>query len=238
MSKGKGKYQLELDKILGKEPRFVVYYPILGKILESAKAGLFLGQMVYWYDKGDDPEWIYKTVKETKDELCLSRKEQDTAISKCERLGFLEVKVEGLPPKRHFKLNMDVIFAAVKDAIKTAAPGSNNEQASESQPPGNSNPNPIDPNKVASEEAIDKVIKVFELTINAAIDYKGKKNREAAKYLIQKFGLKRTLNEAGYACDIQSKKFAPVVASPYQLKEKFGEIEAYYQRNSQRSFWS
>ena len=107
-----GRYQKMLKEVLPKS-MVVSYNPVLGKILKSAKAGLFLSQLLYWYDKGRDPEWIYKTIHEIKDELGLSRSEQATAIRELIKKGMIEVKLKGIPRRRFFKLNVSTIISQV-----------------------------------------------------------------------------------------------------------------------------
>lgn len=99
----KSRYQKMVAEALEKN-RVIAYYPILTKVLGSAKAGLFLGQLLYWYDKGWDKEWIYKTIREIEEELGLSRSEQETAIKILVKRKMLEVKLKGIPRRRHFKL--------------------------------------------------------------------------------------------------------------------------------------
>jgi hypothetical protein len=109
----KNKYQ---KQVLAQAPSGgVLYLPDLGRVLNSVKAGLFLSQLLYWYDKGRDPDWIYKTINETKNELGLSRKEQATAIRQCVNVGFITVKRKGVPAKRHFKLDFPAIVKAVQN---------------------------------------------------------------------------------------------------------------------------
>ena len=44
------------------------------------------------------------TIKEIEDEISLSRKQQDLVIKKLKDVGLIEIKVLGLPAKRHFKI--------------------------------------------------------------------------------------------------------------------------------------
>lgn len=85
----------------------VSFNPALGRIIESATAGLFMSQLLYWWDKGHKKGCIYKTMKEFKKETCLTRSEQDTAIKKWKQLGVLAVENKGIPQKRHFYINIE-----------------------------------------------------------------------------------------------------------------------------------
>lgn len=115
MKENKKEYQKLILKILGIRP--IAFNPLLAKALGSAKAGLLLSQLLYWTGKGSNPEWIYKTIEEIKEETGLSRNEQDTAIKICKKVGVLEVKVMGIPAKRHFKVNIEKIIELLKDQI-------------------------------------------------------------------------------------------------------------------------
>jgi hypothetical protein len=62
--------------------------------LFGTSAGLLLSQLVYWSDKGHDPDgWIYKTKDEIIEEFGLgSRYEVDQARHRLEEEGMLEMK--------------------------------------------------------------------------------------------------------------------------------------------------
>ena len=91
--------------ILGERP--IAFNPLLAKMIGSSTAGLFMSQLLYWWGKGHKENWIWKTIKEVERETVLSRSEQDSAIRKWKVIGILETKVEGIPPKRHFKIDID-----------------------------------------------------------------------------------------------------------------------------------
>lgn len=88
----------------------ILFNPKLGEISGSANAGLFLSQLLFWWGKGRNPDCIYKTVAEVKKETCLTRRQQETAIRKWKELGVLKVKLFGIPPKRHFKINFEKLY--------------------------------------------------------------------------------------------------------------------------------
>ncbi len=103
----KNTYQKIIAEVLG--TRVVSYNPDLARVLGSVKAGVLVCQLLYWWKKGKNPDWIYKTAEEIKEETALSRGEQDTAIKKCKELKIIEVKLKGIPAKRHFKLHIEKI---------------------------------------------------------------------------------------------------------------------------------
>lgn len=109
----KNKNQKLILEVLGTRP--IVFNSSLAHALGSAKAGLFLSQLLFWWEKGRDPEWIYKTIKEVESETCLSRKEQETAIKLCEDHDLMVVKVRGIPARRHFHIKIDNIIKFLQD---------------------------------------------------------------------------------------------------------------------------
>ncbi len=101
-------YQKKIAKEL--ETRQIAFNPDLAKALGSIKAGLFLSQLLYWWNKGDDPNWIYKTAKELQAEISLSKTEQLRAQKICVAKGLIEVRLARIPATRHFKINIDKII--------------------------------------------------------------------------------------------------------------------------------
>ena len=94
--------------------RTIAYNPDLAKLLNSVKAGLLLGHLLFWWGKGRNPNYIYKTLAEMEAELGLSDKEQNAAVKKCVVAGFLKTFKKGIPAKRHFIVYPDAITTALK----------------------------------------------------------------------------------------------------------------------------
>lgn len=111
----RNKYQKIVASILGTRP--IAFNPDLAKALGSVNAGLFLSQLLFWWDKGADKNWIYKTIKEVEDETALSRAEQDTAIKICKKFSLLRVKLKGIPAKRHFCLDIPKIVDLLETTL-------------------------------------------------------------------------------------------------------------------------
>lgn len=103
--------------ILGTRP--IAFNPDLAHALGSIKAALFLSQLLYWWDKGDDPDWIYKTMNEIQRETALSRKEQDGAIKICKEYNLIQLERRQIPAKRHFRLNIENIVEFLKEYYST-----------------------------------------------------------------------------------------------------------------------
>lgn len=88
----------------------IAFNPELARIAGSATAGLFLSQLLYWWNKGSRKDCIYKTIKDFEYETCLTRSEQNRAIKIWTDLGVLKVKNEGLPRKRHFYIDTEKLI--------------------------------------------------------------------------------------------------------------------------------
>jgi hypothetical protein len=103
-----------------KEVRSLLRYPVafyasFARIAGSANGGLFLSQCVYWTGKTQDCNgWFYKTQKHWEKELNLSRHEQETVRRELVRIGILEEVIKGIPPKVHYKLNLESLACALR----------------------------------------------------------------------------------------------------------------------------
>ena len=59
----------------------------------GSSAGLLIGQLVFWSEKGHDPDgWIYKTKREIEEEVGLSAEQTDRARNKLQRQGVIEAE--------------------------------------------------------------------------------------------------------------------------------------------------
>ena len=83
-----------------------------------------------------------------------------------------------------------------------------------------------------SQEEVNKIMAIFQNGNNPTINYGNKTQRKAVEYLVGKFGLEKTTRLAEYAVFVSGEPFAPVITTPYQLKEQMGKLIAYYNRNS------
>ncbi len=98
-------YNSLIIELLGEKP--IAFNPKLAQIAKSALAGLFLSQLLYWWKKGSDPNWVYKTIKEVQQETFMTRSEQDRAIKIWKNLGVIEVELRSIPRKRYFHINKE-----------------------------------------------------------------------------------------------------------------------------------
>ena len=94
--------------------RPVAFSPILARIAQSATAGLFMSQALYWSERTDHPDgWFYKSRREWYDETMLTRREQETARERWRDLGVLSEHRHGVPPVLHYRVNHDVLLSLV-----------------------------------------------------------------------------------------------------------------------------
>lgn len=101
--------------------RPIAFHRAFAEIAKGATSGLFLSQLFYWSDKGDDPEgWIYKTIEQWQEETALTRSEQERARKILSELGLLEVERRGLPARLFFRLDVNRLASLLDAAIKSA----------------------------------------------------------------------------------------------------------------------
>lgn len=80
----------------------------------GAMAAIVYGDLVrkykYYKTRGmlDKDGMFFSTINDLSDSVGLSRHEQDTAIANLIQAGLLIKKTKGVPPKRHFKLVLDI----------------------------------------------------------------------------------------------------------------------------------
>lgn len=86
----------------------------------------------------------------------------------------------------------------------------------------------------ASADNIKKIFEIFQMTVNPTINYGNKTQRKAAQDLLDTLGEDKALRLAEYACSIQNEDFAPVVTTPYQLKEKAAQVRIHWQKNNNK----
>lgn len=88
----------------------VSFHPALARVTGSINSALFLQQILYWMPRTDDEDaWVYKTQKELEEETALSRAEQETARKKLRDMGLLEEKLEGLPARKWYRCDLDLL---------------------------------------------------------------------------------------------------------------------------------
>ena len=78
---------------------------------------------------------------------------------------------------------------------------------------------------------VNEVMGVF-YKHNEGLNYANRTERAAAKWLIEKYGLEKAIRVSEYAISLQGKEFAPVITSPYELKNKLAKLKIYQDRQA------
>lgn len=108
------------DLFLQLTKRPIAFHRIYAKVGGSVNAGLLLSQAMYWNDvlppsrKG----WFYKTQAEWEQETCLTRREQEVARKALRAAGVLEEKLQGVPARLHFRVNLAALYAKMAVVAK------------------------------------------------------------------------------------------------------------------------
>jgi hypothetical protein len=90
--------------------RPIAYYPKLSKALGGSKQTILLCQLIYWCDKGSNPDgWIYKSVDELIEETGLTYKEQIGARAALRELGLIEDRYARLKHRLEFFVHREAI---------------------------------------------------------------------------------------------------------------------------------
>lgn len=108
---------LKLDDLLGGV--FVKYQPLLA-ICIGVNETLVLCNLIYWHKRPGalSGGWIYKTAKEMELETGLKRSAQTRAVKNLIKRGFIEQRRGGVPAKRIFKVNFDVIVDKLPNLLE------------------------------------------------------------------------------------------------------------------------
>lgn len=102
--------------------RPIAFHRALADVAGGATGGLFLSQLLYWSDRGGDPDgWIYKTQAEWREETALTRSEQERARKALRDLGVLEEARRDVPARLYYRLDFDRLASLLDPAIKDAA---------------------------------------------------------------------------------------------------------------------
>jgi hypothetical protein len=99
--------------------RVIAFHPRLALAFGGVNEALIFQQLAYWSGKGDDPEWIYKTRDELKEETTLSRTQQEGARRTLRNLGVIDEQLRGMPARMHYRVNWDRVFALLAENLPT-----------------------------------------------------------------------------------------------------------------------
>ncbi len=117
--KGQSEAQKRVNRYFPMPP--IAYQPGLSIVFGSVNVGILLSQLLYWTGRQSSKDgWIYKTISELKHETGLTRYQQATAIDICKQSGILEMKLAGIPAKRHFRVNRQLLENQLPGLMKNA----------------------------------------------------------------------------------------------------------------------
>ncbi len=95
--------------------RVVAFNPVISEITKDVKATLFLCQLMYWSDKGDDERgWIYKTREEWQRETSMGRREQESARAKLRTLHLIEEHQRGTNRVLYYRVQWESLHERLK----------------------------------------------------------------------------------------------------------------------------
>jgi hypothetical protein len=94
--------------------RVVGYSPDLARRVGGATIGLFLSQLLFLSDKGQNPDgWVYKSEAEMAKETGLTKREQQTARRKLLSLGVIAIMRGGWKNTYHFKVIWEKLYQVI-----------------------------------------------------------------------------------------------------------------------------
>lgn len=81
---------------------------------------------------------------------------------------------------------------------------------------------------------VQKVLSEFYSKLNPTLNFGNKTQRQAAQDLISKIGIEKVLGAIEFIAASKDDAFAPIITTPYQLKEKFAQLVSYYNKKSNK----
>jgi len=109
-----------VSNVKGFSKKFLVYYPTLRQLTGSIKSAIMLMHLVYWSKYANESGWFYRNIKDVELDTGLTRREQETAIKRLVKLGFIEYMVGNneVPKRRYFKVNLNAIYIKLLELKK------------------------------------------------------------------------------------------------------------------------
>ena len=100
--------------------RTVGYSPDLARAVGGATIGLFLSQLLFLSDKGNNPDgWVYKSEAEMGRETGLTKREQQSARKKLLALGVIQIERRGFKNTYHFKVVWERLYQVIEQFQRT-----------------------------------------------------------------------------------------------------------------------
>lgn len=112
--------------------RPIAFHPMLARVFGGIYEALLFQQLAFWSDKGHDPNWIYKTREQLREETTLNRYQQEQARATLRKLGVIDEERRGLPARIHYRINWDRVFLLLNEYQAVGRPSTN--KSADSQP--------------------------------------------------------------------------------------------------------
>lgn len=82
----------------------------------------------------------------------------------------------------------------------------------------------------AFADEVNLIFNLFRDTVNPTISYGNTTQRKAVQDLINQYGFEKVAGMVQYSCSVQGERFAPVITSPLELKNKIANLIVFSQR--------
>lgn len=105
--------------------RPIAFHPVMARVFGGVYEALLFQQLAFWSDKGADPEWIYKTREELREETTLNRYQQEQARATLRKLGVIEEQRRGLPARMHYRVIWERVFELLEAYRAVGRPSTN-----------------------------------------------------------------------------------------------------------------
>lgn len=180
-------------------------------------------------------------------ELAISERSVYTAIKKLEKWNIIKIERQGRKKNGSFK---NLLYTLLDKKVWISKPSANGAVGNtDSQP---SATGAVDrrqqvPNKdthinythikethIAGKPAkneINQLLKYF-YELNPVFNFGNKTQRKTISDIIKKFGYEKTEKIIQYAISIQGEKYAPIITTPIQLKNKLGNLLIFYKKQN------
>ncbi len=100
---------------LSENPNKIMMIPDLTEFFNDDYAvAIFMSQLLYWTPRSSDPDgWIFKTAKQWKEEIRISKRKLERVVFILTQRGLIETKVKKTKkgdPTVHYRINKDVLI--------------------------------------------------------------------------------------------------------------------------------
>lgn len=112
---------MDKDVLMAILNRPIAYHRVLVPVAGSIEGAVWLGQLIYWADRGSDPDrWIWKTQIEWQHETMLGRKSQERVRKIMKNKGILEEERRSFGRgdcscQLFYRLNFEKLINAIKE---------------------------------------------------------------------------------------------------------------------------